>query len=98
MHYFSLLDEMLGPREPESSCLYVHLTAEKSSSRKPAVSKVATYRITSNPGEYLGRSEGAAAGRRGACSGLSTPCMSMQNLAVETGLPGFCIACCREAY
>jgi len=29
--------------------------SEKSSSRKPAVPKVATYRITSHPGEYWGR-------------------------------------------
>ena len=53
-----------------------------SSSRKLAVPKVATYRILTQLGEYRGWFEGAGAGRRGACSGLSTPCMSMQNLAV----------------
>jgi hypothetical protein len=30
----------------------IHADAEKNSSRKPAVPKVATYRITSHPGEY----------------------------------------------
>ena len=44
----------------------IHLNAEKSSSRKPAVPKVATYRITSHPGEYYGPKGGTGAGRMGA--------------------------------
>jgi|SRR5215211_2547293 len=58
----------------------------KSSSRKPAVPKVATYRILTQLiltqlREYRRLAGGAGAGRRGACSGLSTPCMRMHNLA-----------------
>src|SRR5215218_5890464 len=60
-----------------------------SSSRKLAVPKVATYRILTQLGEYRGWFEGAGAGRRGACSGLSTPCMSMQNLAVVVRVSPF---------
>src|SRR5215216_5613495 len=44
--------------------LDVHQTYEKSSSRKPAVSKVATYRILTQLSEYLGLNCGAGAGRR----------------------------------
>src|SRR5829696_3758202 len=64
------------------SSALIHPIAEKSSSRKPAEPKVATYRITSHPGEYRAWFWGRRAGRRGACSGLSTPCMSRQDLAV----------------
>src|SRR5215203_6867197 len=35
-----------------------------------------------SPCEYWGRYEGTSARHRGACSGLSTPCMSMQDIAV----------------
>ena len=49
-----------------------------SSSRKPAVPKVSTYRILTQVGEYLAPGNDPGAGRRGACSGLSTPGMSMQ--------------------
>src|SRR5215216_5190722 len=61
--------------------------SEKSSSRKPAVPKVATYRILTQVGEYRGCFWGAGGERRGACSGLSTPCMSMQNLGVPRMTP-----------
>ena len=45
---------------------FVQPFTEKSSSRKPAVPKVATYRILTQIGEYLGLSEDAVAERMGA--------------------------------
>src|SRR5215213_6457358 len=45
MHYFCLLDEKLVPKEPENTLSLsasIHRASERSSSRKPAVPKVAT--------------------------------------------------------
>ena len=69
---------------PLASCpvASIHRVAEKGSARKPAVPKVATQRILTQQREYLVLNSGTGAGRRGACSGLSIPCMSMHNPTV----------------
>jgi hypothetical protein len=77
MAFEGQLRDSVGPATSD-----IHRESEKNSSRKPTVPKVATYRITSHAGEYLGVGGGDGPGPRGACSGLSTPCIRMQNSAV----------------
>src|SRR5215212_6151174 len=75
--------DVAGPKPLRAGSAFIHQIAERSSSRNPAVPMVATYRILTQVGEYRVRYLGTGAGPRGACSGLSTSCMSMQNLAIN---------------
>src|SRR5215213_2110917 len=60
---FNLLRDL---RVADRSSRHVQRIADKSSSRKPAVPKVATHRILTQLREYLDINGGAGAGRMGA--------------------------------